>query len=704
MGKKTKCVESDEMFVNPYFFIPLEEKCRKESKFEGEKGLTGWFECELIPITPIFIPNTTNANRFQRSIEGKDVKSYEFYSYQDLSDVKSNNPLPPKIAVIPGSEIRGMIRSAFEAITNSCLSTIDDKKPLFRRVTTPGHPGQIRGSENDWVIQPCQKYTLNKSKYQHEINGYVEGETIHFDADRNKRIVQIRNDGGGIKGYFHHGEYMMGKNYESVFVPDVNKNPININKAILKNYLKNIDLYNQDTVNLLFKSGEHHGYPNIRNLKIKDLNKALVYYLKYNNHIYLGPAHIGREVFFSNLKNIISKKDYTPCNSLDRLCTACKLFGFISNEDQLASRIRFTDAFPDKELSEDNYFEPGYLAELSSPKLSASEFYIKRPKNKGNQEADIWNYDYAGRWKKVQREWKIIPFKDLNTEIRGRKFYWHHKITEPKYITEDLASNRNVYIRPLKQQIKFLFKIFFSNISELELFKLLWTLEIGSEAKNAHKIGMGKPLGLGSIKIFANKVIVRNITLENKKINYDLSDRTEYYKEMKDNNSIPEDLLGCDGRILEIFKKITNFEEVPENISYPLNVGSELSYEWFMQNKQISTESRGTKPIIHKSLPETVNKPQLPKYTSSERKISSPSPSTSQTGIVKWFNNEKGFGKISVNNSTIEAFVHHSNIAGEGFKSLIEGQEVEFTLSRDRKGHRAKNVKRINSKNKNHKF
>ncbi|HDZ18087.1 MAG TPA: TIGR03986 family CRISPR-associated RAMP protein [archaeon] len=704
MGKKTKFVESDEMFVNPYFFIPLEEKCMKEYKFEGEKGLTGWFECELTPLAPIFIPNTTNVNRFQRSIEGKGIKSYEFYSYQDLSDVKSNNPLPPKSAVIPGSEMRGMIRSAFEALTNSCLSTIDDKRPLYRRVTTPGHPGQIRGSENDWAIHPCQKYTLNKSNYQREINGYAEGDTVHFDADRNKRIVRIRNDEGGIKGYIHHGEYMMGKNYESVFVPDVNKNPININKAILKNYLKNIDLYNQDTVNLLFKSGEHHGYPNIRNLKIKDLNKALVYYLKYNNHIYLGPAHIGREVFFNNLKNIISKKDYTPCNSLDRLCTACKLFGFISGEDQLASRIRFTDAFPDKELSEDDYFEPGYLAELSSPKLSASEFYIKRPKNKENQEADIWNYDYAGRWKKIGRDWKIIPFQDPNTEIRGRKFYWHHKITEPQYITEDLASNRNVYIRPLKQQIKFLFKIFFSNISEIELFKLLWTLEIGSETKNAHKIGMGKPLGLGSVKLLTNQLIIRNLELENDVITYELLDKIEYYKERVRNYENSEDLLGCDKRTLKFFKKITNFDEAPRDISYPLNVGGDYSYEWFMQNKKIRPESTGTKPIIHKSLPDSVDGPQLRKYTSPERGILESSTNEPQTGIVKWFNKEKGFGKISVNNSNIEAFVHHSDIVGEGFKNLIEGQEVEFTLFTDRKGPRAKNVKTINSKSKNHKF
>ena len=702
MGKKPKFIESDEMFVNPYFFIPLEEKCKKDFKFEAEKGLTGWFECELTALTPIFIPNTTNSNRFHRSIKGEEVKSYEFYSYQDLSEEKINNPLPPKYPVIPGSEIRGMIRSTFEALTNSCLSTIDDEKDLFKRVTTPGYPGQIKQTEKGWEIQPCEKYTLHKSKYQHKINGYAEGDTIHFDANNYKRITRIRNDTSGLKGYFHHGEYMMGKKYESVFVPDIKMSPISINEGILKNYLKNIELYNKETVNLLFKSGEHHGYPKIRNININDLDKALVYYLKYNNHIYLGPANIGREVFFSNLRDLISTKDYTPCISLDRLCATCKLFGFISNEDQLASRIRFTDTFLDKGLTEKDYFESGYLDELSSPKLSASEFYLKRPKNEEKQDADLWNYDYAGRWKKIQGEWKIIPFENSNTEIRGRKFYWHHHINEPHYITEDSASERNVYVRPLKPQIRFKFKIFFSNISELELIKLLWTLEIGQETKNAHKIGMGKPLGLGSVKLYTNKVIIRNLRLENGNINYELVDTTEYYKDRVRNHENSVELLGCSGRTLEFFKKITNFEEAPRDISYPLNVGGDRSYEWFMMKKQIRPESTGTKPIIHRSLPESVDKPQLPKYVLPEKKIIKTHHGEFQRGTVKWFNNQKGFGKIKPKDSNEEVFVHRSDIVGEGYKTLIEGQEVEFTRIVDKKGPRAKNVKIIKSENKSH--
>ena len=62
------------------------------------------------------------------------------------------------------------------------------------------------------------------------------------------------------------------------------------------------------------------------------------------------------------------------------------------------------------------------------------------------------------------------------------------------------------------------------------------------------------------------------------------------------------------------------------------------------------------------------------------------------TGTVKWFNDSKGYGFITVEDGS-EAFVHHSDIEGEGFKSLTEGQAVEFELADGPKGKKAVNVK-----------
>ena len=64
------------------------------------------------------------------------------------------------------------------------------------------------------------------------------------------------------------------------------------------------------------------------------------------------------------------------------------------------------------------------------------------------------------------------------------------------------------------------------------------------------------------------------------------------------------------------------------------------------------------------------------------------------TGKVKWFNESKGFGFITADDGT-DAFVHHGDIQGEGFKTLAEGEKVQFEMTQDVKGARATAVQRL---------
>ena len=64
------------------------------------------------------------------------------------------------------------------------------------------------------------------------------------------------------------------------------------------------------------------------------------------------------------------------------------------------------------------------------------------------------------------------------------------------------------------------------------------------------------------------------------------------------------------------------------------------------------------------------------------------------TGTVKFFNSEKGFGFISREQGD-DVFVHYSNIQGNGYRSLEEGQKVEFDVAPGRKGEEAQNVRAI---------
>lgn len=64
-------------------------------------------------------------------------------------------------------------------------------------------------------------------------------------------------------------------------------------------------------------------------------------------------------------------------------------------------------------------------------------------------------------------------------------------------------------------------------------------------------------------------------------------------------------------------------------------------------------------------------------------------------GIVKWFSNQKGYGFITPEGGGKDVFVHHSAIQGDGYKTLDEGQAVEFEVTQGPKGEQAANIRKL---------
>ena len=161
------------LFINPYNFFPFTE--RKKLAVEGERNLTGVIEYSLYTKTPLFIPNTSTSKAFvfgeeefekdevekdkaEKDEAEKDVqkkmqehKTYDFFSYTNLSgdgeeqkDYRDEFQKP----VIPGSEIRGMFRSYYEMLTESCMSSVDDDVLLGKRTAERFEPGLLRRNKD----------------------------------------------------------------------------------------------------------------------------------------------------------------------------------------------------------------------------------------------------------------------------------------------------------------------------------------------------------------------------------------------------------------------------------------------------------------------------------------------------------------------------------------------------------------------------
>lgn len=223
-----------------------------------------------------------------------------------------------------------------------------------------------------------------------------------------------------------------------------------------------------------------------------------VYYSSIKNGkdevVMLSPSCKAREMYRTQLKDMFGV--YAPCDNIDNLCEACALFGTVIDGQGKASRLRFTDL---KVQIPRNlwYDEIVTLKPLSTPKITSTEFYLKKP----TEQATFWTFDYYVEY----RDGKLnVVLKD--GEAQGRKFYWHAlNMSEGNWAASE-KTNQNMTIRPLRKGVVFTGRLYFEDITEDELQKLLYMLSAMEckernldKKKHGYKLGAAKPLGFGSI-------------------------------------------------------------------------------------------------------------------------------------------------------------------------------------------------------------
>lgn len=168
---------------------------------------------------------------------------------------------------------------------------------------------------------------------------------------------------------------------------------------------------------------------------------------------------------------------FYPCNDVNELCITCRLFGFQSPESLFQGKVNISDA---KARSGYNVLDCIKLTELSSPKPHHKAFYA---------------------------------LSSDSNRIAGRKFYFHHQPGAP-VLTSREETNRNSSVKPIENAV-FDFKVSFTNLADDEYTLLLYSLFL--EEGVCHKIGYGKPAGLGSGRIEAVNLTLFDIENRYKK-------------------------------------------------------------------------------------------------------------------------------------------------------------------------------------------
>ena len=603
-------------FINPYNFIPLSGNRAEGTK---EKGTyTGVIDYSVLTKTPLFIPNTSNDNAFRIKLTEGDHKSYEFFSYTDLSNRTEVIKEPDYKPVIPGSEMRGMLRSYYEILTNSCMSAIDDDTvTLSKRTNETYKAGLIKKTGEDtydlYRAEDCLMRTKGENSLEDDWKaddehytrkcyvqeGLKEGQKVFFEYIERKekrtekngkkreilckplaQLVSKESTDNKKTGYVIKGEdgpemgskqLKQQKHCCHIFAePEAEEKP----------FRKGISLSTLDLVLKAYKDNKEHPYEEYAE-QLKAFKKGTigtffpVYYSEvptyYNKsmemHLMLSPACITREIYRRTLREMIGS--HASCTKKDELCPACALFGTIGSGFARTSRIRVADLVCVEPEAKECYDESVTIAPLSSPKLNNMEFYLRRPKN-----AWFWTYDYYIDNNGVIHE---------NTEgINGRKFYWHQP--DMKLIKQD-PGKLNMTIRPLKKNITFNGKLFFRNLTKTELDQLIYLLSAGDdkeelrEKPHGYKLGGGKPLGLGSIAVSVDRVTIRSYA---KDIDNHVVERKE---SAYDAYSVPE----IEEAILRDFTTMTDFNAVKgKNISYPLTGQSDNVFDWFAKKNHVA--------------------------------------------------------------------------------------------------------------------
>lgn len=542
----------------PYNFIPLNEKVVEAEPVDVfdryyPDRYTGYIDMEMETKTPLYVRDTLTHEEMKAQEEAKKNKKINSDFFSPGGKLK-----------IPGSSLRGMIRTLVEIMSYGRFGACDDKGLYFRGLADKSN---LRSEYQSKMYDKQEKKSTYKMNagflLKKGFDYFIRPASGFKQIPRNEAQKKVENSGQSYNpfnfykvedGWIVVSGPMQKKMKEWLIYFSTSSESFPILDTDVKSYQNDINR-SADVPNLLEKAEKMKEVPCFY---VRWTDKAgnerisfghtgmfrLAYEKSIGEHIPEPLITMSYEISPDRLKrmeeskipqNIIQgltkleKKDFPEKEFLEKIkliignqkefqSKILKHAGkydipvaIFGNAETFAGRVFFEDVFlKDGHNPNDVLMEEKTTKILQTPKPTTFQHYLVQPTDNLR---DRRHYND-------------------NSAIRGNKLYWH-KSGENWFETDpEKLKNENIItkIKPVKAGTEFVGRIRFENLSKVELGALLFALDLPEGC--CHKLGMGKPLGLGSVKISPE------LHLSDRKKRYeDLFFECENEAEKKDNVS-----------------------------------------------------------------------------------------------------------------------------------------------------------------------
>lgn len=582
-------------------------------------GLTGRIVCRLEAVTPLFISDSHDVRVTTVTLaDGRQVehKSYRFFQYAGQD-------------AIPASSLRGMIRSVFEAVTNSPFSVFNGDErleyrldPAEARRLKPGIVRSLPEGNQSGIIALCEEAKIGAYYDDPTLNllddSWRCGEEAYAIVGKTKNNVPkveilarahraLADDGRPVRhGWVKvTGQTIDKKRNESFFyfIGDPAKA-----KTVAFDVEREKDFNTILHAQLHERREDFHSQIQHERLTVGDLVYVEQEPQDSSKARNIALARVAR-LRYRNAIGDLLPEHLKPSQRYDELDVASRLFGWVKatpTDDRTArvayaGRVRFSHATLATDGDKGTFEKELALAILGEPKPTTTLFYLRKENGEWNDEE-----------RKKPGAAETIGYDGPN-KLRGRKVYRHHGAALNRLEYERAGrrqDHQNRSVRGVRAPGNaFEFTIHFHNLAPLELGALLWTLQLIDEGCH-FRLGYAKPLGFGSVKLAVERIEMADMGLRYRSLD-EMEWRTAAIQERSEWLARFElAMQRCYGQPIRQLNHITDLVALlsePEDASrlhihYP-RTGVKpdpegKNFEWFVANKAKSTKVEKAGPNL----------------------------------------------------------------------------------------------------------